>query len=460
MPPGGSLASGRQEVQSGRGTGSLYTDHSSPFGSGPLASARGSGTASLLVCDLTQSYSPNGGGGISTYLRQKRAYVLEHTGHRLLQIVPGAEDRVLEDGRYIRVEVGADPVRGSPNYRFILRTGKVREVLARFRPDIVESLCPWILPWTAINHRRAFPATALVAGYRTDFPNAHVYRVGRDKFGKTAARALRWLAMGYAEITYREFDRIYTLGESRRQMMAGMGIGQVDVLDLGVDLAVFDPVRRDHNLRRELGLVGEGPLLVYAGRIDNEKRADRLIELMRRLPPQLGASLLLIGDGKLRRRLEAEAAALPVVFAGFQSDREQLARALASSDIYVSAMADETFGISIIEAQASGLPIVGVASGAMPDRVPEGLGLLGPVDDIAAMAANVCRVWQTGARAMGRRNHAHVTDRYSWERTFSDLVGRIYPAALHSVGLRMSGRFAGAIASMDERDGEAGYPAE
>ena len=44
----------------------------------------------LLICDLTQSYAPQGGGGIGTYLREKRAHVLEHTGHRLLQIVPGA----------------------------------------------------------------------------------------------------------------------------------------------------------------------------------------------------------------------------------------------------------------------------------------------------------------------------------------------------------------------------------
>ena len=132
----------------------------------------------LLFCDLTQSYAPHGGGGISTYLREKRRHVIERTGHRLLQIVPGIEDRIIQDGRHIWAEIAAGPVRGSPNYRFILRTGAVREVLARFRPDVIESQCPWVLPWTAINHRRSFPSTVLVAGYHTDFPNAHVGRVG------------------------------------------------------------------------------------------------------------------------------------------------------------------------------------------------------------------------------------------------------------------------------------------
>ncbi|HEX9806845.1 MAG TPA: glycosyltransferase [Alteraurantiacibacter sp.] len=399
-----------------------------------------SDNSSLLVCDLTQSYSPRGGGGISTYLREKRCHVLARTNHRLLQIVPGPEDKIVDNGQHIWVEVGADPVRGSPNYRFILRTKKVREVLARYRPDLIESLCPWILPWTAINHRRSNPECALVAGYRTDFPNAHVYRVAQDMFGGMVAKAAKWLIMGYAEITYREFDRIYTLGEESRAMLATRKIDRVDVLDLGVDAGLFDPTRRDPAYRKKLGLPGEGPLLIYAGRIDNEKRADRLVELMRRLPPDLGAALVMLGDGKLRQQLIEQARGLPVAFPGFLRDRNELASALASADIYVSAMADETFGISIVEAQASGLPVVGVASGAMTERVPEGLGVLGPVDDIDTMAHNVLSVWNGRPKCMGRAARAHVANRYSWERTFQRLFCEVYPAAIRRAEERVKYR--------------------
>lgn len=399
----------------------------------PIAAAPGAAVrddSSLIICDLTQSYSPAGGGGISTYLREKRDYVLTRTPHHLLQIVPGPEDRITINGRHIFAEVGAEPVRGSPNYRFILRTDAVRDLLAHYRPDIIESLCPWVLPWTAINHRRDYPETALVAGYRTDFPNAHVHRVVEAKAGRTAARFMRMLAYGYAEITYREFDRVYTLSEDAQAILARKTIKRTDVMPLGVDTTLFSPAKRDPGYRASLGLPGDGPLLVYAGRIDNEKRADRLVDMFRHLPADLGAAMVMIGDGKLRERLAREAAELPIVFTGFEKDRAGLARALASSDIYVSAMADETFGISVLEAQACGLPVVGVASGAMPDRVPHGLGLLGPVDDTGAMAANVVKLWEDGAELVGARARAMVVERYGWDRTFERLFGEIYPKAL------------------------------
>jgi glycosyltransferase involved in cell wall biosynthesis len=113
---------------------------------------------------------------------------------------------------------------------------------------------------------------------------------------------------------------------------------------------------------------------------------------------------------------------------GYCRDRDDLAGWLASADLYVSAMADETFGISIIEAQASGLPIVGVAAGAMIDRVPNGLGLVGTVGDAEAMSANILAVLGGNMQAMSEQARAHALQ-FSWDQSMERLFGHVYARA-------------------------------
>lgn len=400
----------------------------------------------LLICDLTQSWSPTGGGGISTYLKEKRKFFQNNTEHRLLQIVPGPEDRITVEGRVTIAEVGAPLVWGSPNYRWINRNDAVFALLREYRPDIIESLCPWVLPWIAIRHRRRFPDTALVAGYRTDFPNAQVYRVMKDLSGHYPASFFRSIAYFYAWMTYHRFDRVYTLNQEARAMLGSLGYHNTGVLGLGVDIDLFSPDHRDPGFRREMGLPETGgPLLIYAGRLDNEKRAYVLVEMFKQLPRSLGASMVLMGDGKLRDVLIEEARGLPIAFPGYETNRATLARALASSDIYVSGMADETFGISVLEAQASGLPVVGVASGAMPERVPEGTGFLGPVDDPVAMARGVTEVWREDYAGKRARSLALAAGHNRWQQTFEQLIGIEYAEALKARDARMRGSLLGSM---------------
>ncbi len=396
-------------------------------------------TENLLICDLTQSWSPTGGGGISTYLKEKRRFVQEHTQHRLIQIVPGAEDKITVEGRTILAEVGSGQVWGSPNYRWISRDDAVFDLLREYQPEIIESLCPWVLPWIAIRHRRRYPNTALVAGYRTDFPNSQIYRVMRDLSGHYPASFFKNVAYAYAWMTYNRFDRVYTLNREAERMLHGIGQTNTGLLGLGVNIEEFSPEHRDPGFRQSVGLPdSQGPLLIYVGRIDNEKRADMLVDMFKQLPAELDASMVLLGDGKLRAQLQAEAKGLPIAFLGFETNRDELARALASSDIYVSGMADETFGISVLEAQASGLPVVGVASGAMPERVPHGTGFLGPVGDTSVMAQNVARVWRGDVDRMRERAITHANSHNRWHETFEQLLSVEYSAALEARDARRS----------------------
>jgi alpha-1,6-mannosyltransferase len=394
---------------------------------GPLSTPR-------LFCDLTQSWSEVGG-GVRTYLLHKRRHILDSTPHRHLMIIPGADDEIIDEGRAITVTIASRHIPGSPNYRMLLRNRAVRAALERFKPDLIECQDAYNLPWVAIGHRKRHPETALVAAYMTDFPTVYVERPFRKVVGNALAGAASRLCYGYCGRLYGRFDAVFALSENGgATKLRASGVPNVDIVGLGVELGDFGPSRRDARLRTKLGVSDDAPLLIYVGRLDSEKRPDIVVEAFGRLPRELNARLVLIGEGPQREQIAA-LGDTRIHTIGYLKDRAELAKWLASADIYVSAMADETFGVSIVEAQASGLPVVGVAAGAMIDRVPEHIGRLGRVGDTAAMAQNICAVWN-GDRPKMREDACNEARLYSWDRSMDALFGRVYPAALARSGAR------------------------
>ena len=380
-----------------------------------------------LFCDLTQSWSEVGG-GVRTYLLHKRRHILEATPHRHLMIIPGPRDQVIEEERAITVTIASPRVPGSPHYRLMLRSGAVRKALERYRPDLIESQDAYNLPWAAIAHRRRHPETALIAAYMTDFPTVYVERPLSRFLTRPVGELLGRICYAYCGSLYRRFDAVFALSENGgAAKLRSVGVDPVEVVPLGVELGEFGPARRDSRLRARLGLADHQPLLIYVGRLDGEKKPDVVVDAFRRLPRELDARLALLGEGPLRSELAAIRDER-IIMPGYVRSRAELARWLASADVYVSAMADETFGISIIEAQASGLPVVGVAAGAMIDRVTDAMGRLGPIGDSDKMAANILSVVRGDREAMASAARAHALQ-FSWDSSMEALFGRVYPAA-------------------------------
>jgi alpha-1,6-mannosyltransferase len=380
-----------------------------------------------LFCDLTQSWS-DVGGGVRTYLLHKRRHILESTPHSHLMIIPGLRDGVVEVERAVTVTIASPHVPGSPHYRLMLRNRAVRTALDRFRPDLIECQDAYNLPWAAIGHRRRFPDTALIAAYMTDFPTVYVERPFSKLIGKPVASLCGRICYSYCGTLYRRFDSIFALSENGgAAKLRALGIDPVEVVPLGVEVGEFGPDKRDPRLRAKLGLTDHQPLLIYVGRLDGEKKPDVVVDAYRRLPQALGAKLVLLGEGPLKAEIAALGDAR-IVMPGYVTSRTELARWLASADIYASGMADETFGVSIIEAQASGLPVVGVAAGAMIDRVTTATGCLGPVGDAEAMARNILAVWDSDHAAMASAARAHALQ-FSWDSSMETLFGQVYPRA-------------------------------
>jgi len=398
-----------------------------------------------LFCDLTQSWS-DVGGGVRTYLLHKRRHILESTPHGHLMIIPGQRDEVVEEERAVTVTIASLHVPGSPHYRLMLRNRAVRAALERFRPDLVECQDAYNLPWAAIGYRRRNPDTALVAAYMTDFPTVYVERTLARFLTAPVAGLLGHICYSYCGTLYRRFDSVFALSENGGAVkLRGLGIEPVNIVPLGVELGEFGPERRDPKLRAKIGLSDHQPLIIYVGRLDSEKKPDVVVDAFRRLPDALGARLVLLGEGPLKAQI-AEIADPRILMPGYVKGRAELARWLASADIYASAMADETFGVSIIEAQASGLPVVGVAAGAMIDRVTAAMGRLGPVGDAASMAANILEVWASdrGAITAAARDHAL---RFSWDSSMESLFGHVYPAAFERRRDRQLGVVGAAVAT-------------
>jgi alpha-1,6-mannosyltransferase len=146
--------------------------------------------------------------------------------------------------------------------------------------------------------------------------------------------------------------------------------------------------------------------------------------------------LWIAGHGPLHDDLEAMAGRQPALrLLPYEADRAEFAQLLASADLYVTAGPHETFALSVIEAQASGLPVVGVDAGALRERVPEGLGYLGPVDDAHAMAGNIVQAAAERA-VIGARTRRFVEQQFGWNSTFRKLLD-CYATALE--GLPASG---------------------
>jgi phosphatidylinositol alpha 1,6-mannosyltransferase len=308
-----------------------------------------------------------------------------------------------------------------------LPSGEIEEVLAGFRPDVVHLASPFVLGarGAAAAQRLGLPAVAV---YQTDMPS-YLAQHGRGAVGRGAARA----AWGWVRRLHAMADLTLAPSSAALDDLARNGIPRTALWGRGVDTALFHPGWRDdagaRALRRTLAPDGE-TLLGYVGRLAPEKELHRLAELA--AVPH--SRLVLVGDGPCRVEvgaLLAEAVAQvpgrpnrPPVFLG-RRDGDDLARAYAATDVFVHTGTRETFGQTLQEAAASGLPVVAPARGGPLDLVEDGVtGHLFEPDAPGALrdAVAVLAGDPAARAAMGAAGLAGVAGR-SWETLVDQLLG-------------------------------------
>ncbi len=300
-----------------------------------------------------------------------------------------------------------------PYYRLGLPVRRrLDRVLDRFAPDLIHVVTPSLLGLYGLRYarRRGIP---VLASFHTDF-------VGLLEF--------YWLryADGLARFLARRFygQCAATLVPSRHQAakLSEYGIQNVGLWRRGVDSAVFSPAFRSAALRTEIGTDGV-PIVLYVGRLGREKNLNYLIaaiELLHRGGTPF--KLVIVGQGPMRRKL---ARRLPEAHFTGHIEGAELARWYASADVFVFPSTAETFGNVVLEAFASGLPVVAVGGGAVGELVtPNVNGLLAPADQPAVFAEQVRMLLERPADRARMAAGALVTAAaYRWPDVNRQLLG-------------------------------------
>ncbi|MDH4113621.1 MAG: glycosyltransferase [Actinomycetota bacterium] len=241
-------------------------------------------------------------------------------------------------------------------------------------------------------------------------------------------------------------DALIAVAPQVRDDLLAKGIGREDqwhVVPVGVDLATLLRTRSSpEEARARLGLPTGGSVIGVVGRLAPVKDHRTFFEAAARLlSDRPDTTVVVAGDGQLRESLEAEARLMlgdRVRFLGWVEDLPSLYGAL---DVVVLTSRSEGTPVALIEAAASGTPVVATGVGGVPEVVRDReTGLLVPPRDPVAVAAQILTLLQDpqGARKMGEEGADWVRDRFSQDRLADDLTGLYMELLARSRGANAS----------------------
>jgi phosphatidylinositol alpha 1,6-mannosyltransferase len=261
----------------------------------------------------------------------------------------------------------------APGYPATLRLAR------RFRPDLIHSETEFIIGRVGQLVGSTL-GIACVSSYHTDFSRY------------TAEYGIGWLrqpVMSYLARFHRRSLRTYTPSGPSKSDLIRNGVTDVEVWGRGVDVTTYAPSHFSEALRERLQL-GSRFTFLYVGRLAAEKNAETIVEAyakaVAQLPPD-STRLVIAGAGP--KEAAVRAASPPgTIFLGYLDRHTELPALYASSHAFLFASLTETLGLVVLEAMASGLPVIAAPSGGVADHLRDGVnGIAYPDSDATAMAA-------------------------------------------------------------------------
>jgi len=329
----------------------------------------------MRIADVSAFYTPTGG-GVRTYAEAKLRAAARF-GHEMILIVPGERHEVVKRGPgAVLVTIPSPLLPVDRRYRYFDDEAAIHAALDAWQPDHVEASSPWssaamVGRWQGGASRSLVMHADPLAAYAYRWLGGFVPTSVIDGMFGWFWRHLRGLG--------RMFDSVICANAQLAQRLSDGGVQNVETIRMGVEGGLFSPALRSPALREQvlcaLGLDAGATLLVGLGRFSAEKRWDMVLRAVGSAARHQDVGLLLVGDGPKRAKLELladrtrTAMVLPRI-----TDRDELARLLASADALVHGCEAETFCLVAAEARASGTPMIIPDRGAAIDQLVPGGG--------------------------------------------------------------------------------------
>jgi len=320
-----------------------------------------------------------------------------------------------EHGAALLLSLPSVPLPGYSEVRLALPSpGPVHELVQRFRPDLIH--CVTELTVGRMGQLAAAQAgIPMVSSYHTNFA------------GCLAAHGKSWLRgtiSAYLQRFHQRCRRSYTPSSVACDELLRWGISDVEVWGRGVDAGLFHPRRRSAEFRTSLGLADRFTFL-YVGRLSADKRVSQVVQafgLAQQMLPRDVIHLVVAGTGPQEATLRARAPD-GVSFLGFVDHESRLPDLYSNSDAFLFSSTTDTLGLVVLEAMASGLPVIATSAGGIADHLRhDHNGVAYPPGEVGAMAQWMVRLaWDRGlANRLGRGARA-TAEALSWDQELDRL---------------------------------------
>ncbi len=348
--------------------------------------------------------------GVASTLQQQVA-LAKRTGKRLTILT--CEDKGCRDGEHVEnfVPIGVHSLPEYPEQRlFYPPFLEMLRFCYEKRFTHLHSATPGPIGLAALAIARILKLP-IVGTYHTSLPQYAHYLTG-----DSAIEDLMWK---YVLWYYHQMDIVYVPSNSTGEelIQKGLSPAKVVLLPRGVDTERFHPSRRDLQWIQKYS--GKDAFrLLYVGRVSREKDLPLLAEVFKQLSSSIPAlSLLVAGDGPYLEEMKRDLQGTRAIFTGYLSG-EALARLYASCDLFVFPSATDTFGNVVLEAQASGLPVVVTDAGGPCENVlPGRSGMVVPARNGPALAAAILSAVNNPEKL---KQMARAARRYAEGRSFED----------------------------------------